>query len=79
MRFISERIEPAISGFLAPELGYDRDTLMRKSVEANVRQSVAQLRNGSRILESLIASGQLQVVGAQYALETGKVEFFDDR
>ena len=79
MRFISERIEPAISGFLAPELGYDRDTLMRKSVEANVHQSVAQLRNGSRILESLIASGQLQVVGAQYALETGRVEFFDDR
>ncbi|MEJ8846058.1 carbonic anhydrase [Variovorax rhizosphaerae] len=78
MRFIAERIEPAVAGLLAPELGYDRETLIRKSVKANVRQSVAQLRKGSKILEELIEAGKLRVVGAEYSLATGRVEFLDD-
>jgi carbonic anhydrase len=44
-----------------------------------VRQSVQQLRDGSKILKRLIESDQLLVVGAVYALETGRVEFFDDQ
>ncbi|RZL96605.1 MAG: carbonic anhydrase [Variovorax sp.] len=78
LRFIAGRIEPALSGLLAPELGYDRETLIRESVRANVRQSVGHLRKGSQILERLIDSGQLRVVGAEYSLESGRVEFFDD-
>jgi carbonic anhydrase len=78
-RFIADLIRPAVAGLLAPELRYDRDTLIRESVRANVRQSVDQLRHGSKILERLIDSDDLLIVGAEYALETGKVEFFDDR
>ncbi|MDM0085436.1 carbonic anhydrase [Variovorax sp. J31P179] len=78
LRFIAERIEPAVSGLLAPEPGYNRDTLIRESVRANVRQSVGQLRQGSKILERLIEVGQLRVVGAEYSLETGRVEFLED-
>ncbi|MEJ8859667.1 carbonic anhydrase [Variovorax robiniae] len=78
MRFIAERIEPAVAGLLAPELGYDRQTLICKSVKANVRQSVAQLRKGSKILEELIEAGKLRVVGAEYSLATGRVAFLDD-
>jgi len=63
---------------MAPELGYDRETLIRKSVRANVQQSVEQLRHGSTILENLIQTDQLLVVGAEYSLETGRVEFFGD-
>jgi carbonic anhydrase len=77
-RFIADRIKPAVEGLLAPELGYDRETLIEKSVRANVRQSVAQLRHGSTILERLIESGGMLVVGAEYSLATGRVEFFDD-
>ena len=77
-RFISDLIKPAVADLMAPELGYDRETLIRKSVRANVRQSVDQLRHGSTILESLIQTDQLLVVGAEYSLETGRVEFFDD-
>ena len=77
-RFIADRIKPALSGLLAPELGYDRETLIRKGVRANVQQSVEQLRHGSKILEDLIETDQLLVVGAEYSLETGRVEFFDD-
>ena len=78
MRFIAERIRPAVADLMAPELRYDRETLIRKSVRANVAQSVEQLRRGSKILERLIGIGQLRVIGAEYSLETGRVEFFDD-
>jgi carbonic anhydrase len=77
-RFIADRITPAVADLLAPELGYDRDTLVRTSVRANVRQSVEQLRKGSQILERLGAQDDLLVVGAEYSLETGRVEFLDD-
>ena len=77
-RFIADRIRPAVESLLAPELGYDRETLVANSVRANVRQSVAQLRHGSQILERLIADEDLLVVGAEYSLETGRVEFLDD-
>jgi carbonic anhydrase len=40
-------------------------------VSANV------LRHGSQILEELIEGGKLLIVGAEYALETGQVEFFE--
>ena len=46
--------------------------------DLNVMQSVEQLRHGSTILESLIRTAQLLVVGAEYSLETGRVGFFDD-
>jgi carbonic anhydrase len=78
MRFIADRIKPAVEGLLATELGDDRETLVAKSVRANVRQSVRQLRHGSHILERLIADDDLLVVGAEYSLETGQVEFLDD-
>jgi len=37
---------------------------------------VGQLRHGSRLLEGLIRNDGLMVVGAEYALESGVVEFF---
>jgi carbonic anhydrase len=46
-------------------------------VRANVRASVNDLRHGSEILESLIANDGLLVVGAEYSLDTGVVEFLD--
>jgi carbonic anhydrase len=45
-------------------------------VRANVRVSTSQLRHGSELLESLASEGLL-VVGAEYSLESGVVEFFD--
>ncbi|WP_280156390.1 carbonic anhydrase [Piscinibacter sp. XHJ-5] len=79
MRFIANCIRPALTDLLAPERSYDRETLIRKSIRANVRQSVEQMRHGSKILERLIESDQLLVVGAEYSLETGRVEFFDEQ
>ena len=50
---------------------------MRQAVRANMRVSVDHLRHGSEILEQLIQDRGLLVVGAEYSLETGVVEFFD--
>lgn len=51
---------------------------MRDAVRANVRASVSHLRHGSEFLERLIEKTGLLVIGAEYSLETGVVEFFDD-
>ena len=51
--------------------------LMNQAVRANVRHSADQLRRGSQLLEGLIERGELLVVGAEYSLETGVVDFFD--
>ena len=46
-------------------------------MRANVRASVNHLRHGSRVLEDLIQTQGVMVVGAEYSLETGVVDFFD--
>jgi carbonic anhydrase len=42
-----------------------------------VRASAHQLRRGSRLLAERVARSRLVVVGAEYSLETGAVDFFD--
>ena len=51
---------------------------LRAAVRANVLASVAQLSHGSKLIERLVQSGRLRVVGAEYELETGRVGFFMD-
>jgi carbonic anhydrase len=77
LRSIVDRIRPSVEALLGPELGHDRDTLVRLAVRANIRMSANQLRHGSQVLEQLIEKDELLVVGAEYSLETGVVEFFN--
>lgn len=75
-RAIVERISPSVAELLETELKHNPDALLHHSVRANVRASVNQLRHGSEILEQLIEKEGLLVVGAEYSLETGMVDFF---
>ncbi|MDQ6770104.1 MAG: carbonic anhydrase [Gemmatimonadota bacterium] len=77
LRSIVDRIIPCVAPLLATELRHDHDALVRQAVRANVRASANQLRHGSDIVEQLIQEERLYVVGAEYCLETGVVEFFD--
>ncbi len=77
MASIVDRIRPAVEDLLKTEPGCDPDTLLRRAVRANVRRSAHALRNGSEILENLINQDGLRVVGAEYSLESGEVDFFD--
>ena len=74
LRSIVDSIRPAIE----PLIGEQENTTLRKAVLANVRQSVEQLRNGSQLLEQLVESGDLTIVGAKYSIESGEVRFLDD-
>lgn len=78
LRSIVNRVRPSVEALLATELRDDPDALAREAVRANVRASVDHLRHGSEILEELIASRGLRIVGAEYSLETGLVDFHDD-
>ncbi|MBI5505978.1 MAG: hypothetical protein HY899_14370 [Deltaproteobacteria bacterium] len=70
-------IAPPVEASLATDLRHDPEALLRLAVRANVRVSANHLRHGSEIVERLVESGTLLVVGAEYSLETGVVEFFD--
>ena len=74
---IVDRIRPSLEGLLTTELRHDWDALTRHAVRAHVRVSAGYLRHGSKLLEQLIERDQLTVIGAEYSLETGVVDFFD--
>ena len=77
LRSIVDRVRPAVEPLLATELRHHREALIEQAVRANVSASADHLRHGSQILEELIAEEGLVVVGAEYSLETGVVDFFD--
>ncbi len=72
LRAIVDRIRPAIESLTAP------DITLQDAVIANVHQSVSRLQHGSLILEQLVESGELTIVGAEYSIESGEVNILDD-
>lgn len=74
---ITDRIAPAVAPLMHTELVKDRPALLRAATRANVAASCNHLRHGSRLLEELSLKNGLVVVGAEYDLATGVVDFFD--
>jgi carbonic anhydrase len=66
-----------VEPLLESDLRKDRSALVRQAIRANIKASTDHLRHGSEILENLIRKDGLLVVGAEYSLETGVVDFFD--
>ncbi|MBP9146799.1 MAG: carbonic anhydrase [Thermoanaerobaculia bacterium] len=77
LRSIVDRVRPSVEPLLATGLRDDPEALVKQAVRANIRVSANHLRHGSELLEQLIQKDGLLVVGAEYSLETGVVEFFD--
>jgi carbonic anhydrase len=77
LRSIVDRIRPGVEGLLAGEPRRAEAALVQAAVRANVRVAADHLRHGSGVLERLIRDEGLVVVGAEYSLETGTVDFFD--
>lgn len=77
LKSIVDRIRPSVEALLATELRHEPDALVRNAVRANIRVSANHLRHGSDILERLIQRDGLCIVGAEYSLESGVVDFFD--
>lgn len=74
---IVNRISPSVQPLIDADLTEDRDELVNHAVRANIRASVRHLKKGSPIVERWIEEDFLFVVGAEYSLETGLVEFLD--
>ena len=74
---IVDRVRPSVESLLETGLSTNHAALVRKAVRANIRASANHLRHGSQVLEQLIQDEGLVVVGAEYSLETGIVDFFD--
>lgn len=74
---IVERVRPAIEELTLTDLRNDPEALMCHAVRANIRASASHLRHGSALIERLIQDDGLLVVGAEYSLETGTVDFFE--
>ena len=77
LRSIVDRVRPSVATCMSGNPNLSPDELVHQAVRANIRMSVNQLRHGSEILEQLIQNEGLLVVGAEYSLDTGIVEFFE--
>ncbi|MGO8828880.1 MAG: carbonic anhydrase [Steroidobacteraceae bacterium] len=75
LRSIVDLVRPSVEDLLAMNLGHD--ALVHEAVRANISASVKHLRHGSEVIEQLILKDGLLVVGAEYSLETGVVDFFE--
>jgi carbonic anhydrase len=78
LRSIVDRVRPALETLLESRRLNDGAALYREAVRVNVRASANHLRHGSELLERLIRENGLLIVGAEYSLETGVVDFFDN-
>lgn len=82
LQSIVDRIRPSVYNLheLVTATGNDADAneLIKRSIRANVRMSVSQLKHGSRMLEDMVDNGDLLILGAEYDLTTGQVNFLDD-
>jgi len=74
---IVRNILPGVESAVARVGLEDRARLAVCAVREHIRASAKHLRQGSEVLERLIEDNGLLVVGAEYSLETGIVEFFD--
>jgi carbonic anhydrase len=76
LRAIVDRIRPSVEGLLEEGVGDDPVALAEQAIRSNVRVSAENLSHGSRIIEQLVDDDKLLIVGAEYSLETGIVDFF---
>jgi carbonic anhydrase len=74
---IVNRIRPTVEPLFETDLRSKPDQLLEKSIRANILAATNNLRHGSPMLEQYVQDGALKIVGAEYSLESGIVEFFD--
>lgn len=73
---VVSRIRPAVNSLLEEDPEISRESLSDRAVRTNVAMMTARLTWESALLKDRVAAGRLVVVGAEYALETGVVDFF---
>ena len=72
---IVDRVSPAVLPVIAKNQDLEQAELLQLAMQANVKYSVKGLEQRSSILKNLVDQNKLKIVGAEYSLETGKVDF----
>lgn len=73
---ITDRIKPSILPLI--NSGLSNHKLMHKAVEVNIVNSVKQLQSQSPIIKEAIKNNKLEVIGANYSLKSGAVDFLTE-
>lgn len=74
---IVKRIRPIVEPLFRTELRNNRQRLLEAAIRANILSAVNHLSHGSQTLETFLQQDRIQIVGAEYSLQTGEVEFLD--
>ena len=69
------RSSPPLSPWSKPQ----RRTISTTTVKANVKHVVQALRSSTPILKAKVDSGEVQVIGGYYSLDTGAVSLLDEK
>lgn len=75
---IVNRIRPSVEPLFETELRNDPDKLLELSIHANILAATNHLGHGSQMLEHLVKQGNLEIVGAEYSLESGEVKYLNN-
>jgi len=75
LRAMVDRVTRSIQEILTDPPEAVTEDLVNRGVRANIRSCVDQLRHGSPELEKMVQNGRLQIVGGEYSLKTGLVDF----
>lgn len=75
LRSIVDRVMPSaeLARAGAPDAGLEE--IVQEAVRNNIRASVSQLESGSGEIQRLMSEAGLKIVGAEYSLDTGIVDF----
>lgn len=76
------KLQPAVyeeKETVKPEMRNSKNPVFVENVSSiNVRRTVRSIIERSYIIEQMVESGEIGVVGAMYNIDTGRVEFFND-
>ncbi len=75
---ILDYIRPTVQSLPDTTVPTDHDTLIRKAVRYNVRAQVIALTRRSESIGRLVEAGRLTLIGAEYDLVTGEVNFLNE-
>lgn len=75
---IVKQIQPTVQALINDGLGEDEANLISSATRANIQASVTKLTQNSEVLRDLVTNDGLRIIGAEYSLETGIVEFFSE-
>jgi len=74
---IVDRIRPPLVPLLSAAQANGQNDLLARAIRANIAHSVKCLQHGSQLIEQMMENDELKILGAEYSLETGLVDFFD--